>query len=848
MKPPNYKKLEAGYKDGAHLEKGWVLANHILVSFHVAFISSVLSLPLAHIFKTEVLTFIFRSPETAISALFMYISFHTGVAIHEMGHFLEAGRIAALNRSAQEEFNQKTNQGLVKRIFYYAKMFILTPYGKALGIKREGLNYYPDAPYNLAVAANGPKASRNASLFALPLAIMLLYFGLHFNHIPSLYVGRLCLGIGLVTLLDFFIADPGKYREFREREEKAKHKAEMVEKVSDWYRVSQSVKQRMLEERIQKAVHPSLGNVEAPWQFRNCGMGGRHTEKEYPESNISMQEGMFVILGAPNYEEAQEMTVKLQNRLKEIIEKGEGCRVMGIGLEGGLAPYIEKGGYPLPELRLWTMMKQSIEECGYKPGADIAIALDPAMSELQNAYREEYNMPDSVGTYLFWRDKARVIFSRDQVLEIYRKAIQEYEIPIISIEDGFAEDDYQGWQMLLEELGDRILVIGDDLVTTNDKTIEMSASQHLINTALIKANQIGTLYETILAVLVALGKNLELVVSHRSKSPNDDMEAQVALAVNALGLKAGGGANTERLVKYQKVLDLMNKLERGIALTSLKEGAKAIIRNFTSCEEPTNAGIPTVGVEVQVYSPETQLILEKRGATPLGTSAGAGEAIHLIDSLIEYAEYKEVADRHSDLFQKVEEGTYEFKKGVSESQVRETRNEKLIQLFAKSERYEGKGCLNAAENVVKIIAPKFEGKDLASLSLRDIDKTLLDLEREAAVRNGKLSPEAKEEAQVLVMQRKGTLGMNAILSVSLALARALSHIKGKELYELLREEMLSIVGGLAQDYNIAIEGREFSDYTRALRQVNGILEEQGKALYECLREQTGIYKGDSSLP
>ena len=320
MKPPNYKKLEAEHKGRAHLEKGWVLANHILVSFHVAFISSVLSLPLAHIFKTEVLTFIFRSPETAISALFMYISFHTGVAIHEMGHFLEAGRIAALNRSAQEEFNQKTNQGLVKRIFYYAKMFILTPYGKALGIKREGLNYYPDAPYNLAVAANGPKASRNASLFALPLAIMLLYFGLHFNHIPSLYVGRLCLGIGLVTLLDFFIADPGKYREFREREEKAKHKAEMVEKVSDWYRTSQSVKQRMLEERIQKAVHPSLGNVEAPWQFRNCGMGGRHTEKEYPESNISMQEGMFVILGAPNYEEAQEMTVKLQNRLKEIIE------------------------------------------------------------------------------------------------------------------------------------------------------------------------------------------------------------------------------------------------------------------------------------------------------------------------------------------------------------------------------------------------------------------------------------------------------------------------------------------------------------------------------------------------
>ena len=228
---------------------------------------------------------------------------------------------------------------------------------------------------------------------------------------------------------------------------------------------------------MQAATHPRLGVVSAPWQFRNCGMGGRHTEKEYPESNISMQEAMFLILGAVDSQEAQEMTVRLQNRLKEILEKAEGCRVMGIGLEGGLAPYVDRGEYELPELRLWAMMKQAIEECGYRPGSDVAIALDPALSELEIAYREEFDVPDSIGMYLFWRDHSKKVLDRDAVLAIYEQAIRELDIPILSIEDGFSEDDFEGWRLLLEKLGDRILVVGDDLVTTNDRTIEMAASQ-----------------------------------------------------------------------------------------------------------------------------------------------------------------------------------------------------------------------------------------------------------------------------------------------------------------------------------------------------------------------------------
>ncbi len=123
------------------------------------------------------------------------------------------------------------------------------------------------------------------------------------------------------------------------------------------------------------------------------------------------------------------------------------------------------------------MMKQTIEECGFRPGIDVAIALDPALSELEIAYREEFDVPDSIGMYLFWRDHAKKVMDRDAVLAIYEKAIFEYDIPILSIEDGFSEDDREGWHKLLDKLGDRVLVVGDDLVTTNDRTIEMAAAQ-----------------------------------------------------------------------------------------------------------------------------------------------------------------------------------------------------------------------------------------------------------------------------------------------------------------------------------------------------------------------------------
>jgi enolase len=824
------------------LQEGWVIANHVLVSFHIAFISSVLALPSAEILKGEVLKFIFVSPETIISALFMYISFHTGIALHEMGHFLTAAKLKALNDRSQEATESVMQGNTGKKVFGLIRIFLGAPFGKAMGIKREGLNYYPDAPYNFAVAAAGPRMSRNVASISLPLAFVFLSIGLVSNMIPAIYIGRLCLGIGIVSLLDFLLADPGKYKEFRERERRAKDKADSVVQGDTWWKSSIAARGRMINFRVQEITHPQLGPVSAPWQFRNCGMGGRHTEKEYPESNISMQEAMFLILGARDYQEAQEMTVRLQNRLKEIIEKAEGCRVMGIGLEGGIAPYIERGTYPLPEVRLWVMMKQTIAECGYRPGIDVAIALDPAMSELESAYRKQFKVPDSVGMYLFWRDKTQTVMDREEVLDLYIKAIRENEIPILSIEDGFSENDSEGWEKLLSTLGDRVFVIGDDLVTTNDATIELAASKRLINTALIKANQIGSLYETILAMLVAMGKGIELVVSHRSKSPNDDMEAQIALAVNALGLKAGGGANTERLIKYHAVTELMQRGMEGKKQNVMSSGQDPVVRKIYAYEEPTNAGIPTVGVAVELSLPDAGVSMKFRGATPLGTSAGTGEAIHLVDHVFERAEYPEMIDRHPSLFEEQEPGVYAFAKAIKEPEIKDLDDDELSALFKRTQRYDGKGCLNAIENVGTIIAPAFTGKKVTELTLKDVDRKLLSLELNVAQRRGKIDDAASQQERISVMQRKQNLGMNAMLSVSLALARGLAHLKGQALFEMLREEMLTIIEKLAHQNSIKIAGSRFSDYVDALQKVTRLIEGKGKELHQVLREMTGIYR------
>jgi len=877
---PDVSKQVPGY----YLEKGWVIANHILVSFHVAFISSVLSLPLDIIGKGKTLKFIFFSPETLISALFLWLTWHTGIAIHEMGHYLKAVKLDALNEKLLPEAKRNLAQPLLKRILWYLKMFTHIPYGKFPGVIKSSLNYYPNAPFNLAVSAAGPGASRNFSLLFLPLAGILLGFGLSAEVPISVYIGRLCLGLGAVGGLDFLIADPGKYKQFKERERLAKLRAAEVQvkaKPVGWIEQVASVKKRMQTTRMQVVDRKDGDIIWAPWQFRNSGMGGRHTEKEYPESNVSMQETMFVILSAKNYEDAQEMTVNLQNRLKEIIENAEGCRVMGIGLEGGLAPYVTKEeGDLVPEQRLWRMAKQAIIDCGYVPGADVALALDPAASELQNAYREEFEQSDAVGTYLFWRDKEKVVMSRDQVNELYRKTIEEDDVPIVSIEDGFAEDDDAGWALIMRELGEKIFIIGDDSVTTKDSSVEYGAENNLNNTLLCKANQIGSLSETLIAILVALGNTLEIVVSHRSKSPNDDMEAQIALAAFTMGLKAGGGANTERLFKYGAIMKIMAEAVREaqseVQHTSeedrnLEQDAenlvnRLVVTNVYAWEEATNAGIPTVGLKVSFGikgSRRFKNLFAFTGSTPLGTSAGTGEAIHLVDSVIDRSQITK--DEYLPLFKRAPDESYHFNKDVRKDEIDRYQDPHLSELYRRSQRYSGKGCLNAVDHVNNVLAQAFKGQRITDLTtLVNVDRELLHQERQIALERDQLRSGSSIDEQIDIMQRKGNLGMNAILSQSLALARLIAHMQGKELWEILRQSLTETMaktvaanGGreiLSEDivkklqpkhdqplWETLREQLSFEELMRGLQAVNRHKPKETK-LYELLREQLPIYE------
>lgn len=871
------------------LEAGHVIANHILVSFHAAFISGALSLPDDIATKWDVLKFLFMSPETLISLSFWWLSWHTGIAIHEMGHYLTAVKIDALNSAILADAKKAmAEKNIFKKLRWYLGMFAKIPYGQFKGVIKSGLNYYPDAPYNLRVAATGPAVSGKLALVGWTTAAALITGGLVSGNDLLTYLGRLALGIAAVGTLDFFRADPGKRKQYleqvRQQEEHARAYEQATKQGSqNWLDEVGNVRERMIETRPQIVTTQDGREIWVPWGFRNSGMGGRHTEKEYPESNISMQETMFIPLAAKSIAEAQEMTVKLQNTLKELIEAAEGGRVMGIGLEGGLAPYLAKGeGDKVPEQRLWRMAKEAIIKAGYRPGVDVAIALDPAASELEIAYREEFGQPDAVGMYLFWRSEDKVVMSRDEIFHLYKEAMEKDGVPIVSIEDGFAEDDDEGWRLIVRELGQKIFIIGDDQVTTKDESIERAADEGLNTTFLVKANQIGTLWETAVAVATAYGKGLDTVVSHRSKSPNDDMESMIALAIRAVGLKAGGGANTERLVKYQAVArvvaDALAKAKRGIIELNesnrVLEGELADVVNrlkitqITAWEEPTNAGIPTAKVRISFGIPGSQRFesfLSYEGSTPLGTSAGTGEAIHLVDSVI-YSQA--LTQKYPDLFIAQEDGSLRFKKGLKKSEIEGYQDDALTKLFERAQRFGGKGNFMAVDNVYQTIAPLYEGLGLAELgSIEDVDRLLLAAELKVAVDRGQIKPNASAKEKIVIMQRKGNLGMNAILSQSLATARLIAAMQGRELSDLFQETLLKLMaktiaanGGLdllpqevkarVEEAQSASSGKElwealvdvlsFDEIKAGLRAVNQSKQKNVK-LYELLRQQLDVY-------
>ena len=271
---------------------------------------------------------------------------------------------------------------------------------------------------------------------------------------------------------------------------------------------------------------------ELPVPMMNILNGGQHAG-----NNVDIQEFMIMPVGAPNFSECLRMNVEIYHALKSILkEKGLST---GLGDEGGFAPNLESNAEAL------DVIMEAIEKAGYKAGKDIMLAMDVAASEF---YKD--------GKYHMLAEGAPK--TSTQMVNYLADLVEKY--PIISIEDGLAEDDWKGWAALTKKLGDKVQLVGDDLFVTNAARLQMGIDKGVGNAILIKVNQIGTLTETFRAVELAKRHGYTAIVSHRSGETEDTTMADIAVALNAGQIKSGAPARTDRVAKYNQLLRIEEDL------------------------------------------------------------------------------------------------------------------------------------------------------------------------------------------------------------------------------------------------------------------------------------------------
>jgi enolase len=276
-----------------------------------------------------------------------------------------------------------------------------------------------------------------------------------------------------------------------------------------------------------------LGARRLPVPMMNILNGGVHAD-----NNVDFQEFMIMPVGAPKFSEALRMGVETFHTLKKVLhERGYSTAV---GDEGGFAPSLKSN------VEAIELILEAIEDAGYSPGHDIALALDPASSELYEG-----------GKYVFFKsDQSRK--SADEMIRLYADWVRQY--PIVSIEDGLAQDDWEGWKALTQELGSKVQLVGDDLFVTNAERLERGIQEGIANSILIKLNQIGTVTETIAAVELARQHGYTSVISHRSGETEDTFIADFAVGLNTGQIKTGSASRTDRVAKYNQLLRIEEEL------------------------------------------------------------------------------------------------------------------------------------------------------------------------------------------------------------------------------------------------------------------------------------------------
>ncbi|SHF14690.1 MULTISPECIES: phosphopyruvate hydratase [Caloramator] len=293
---------------------------------------------------------------------------------------------------------------------------------------------------------------------------------------------------------------------------------------------------RAAAESLGLPLYQYIGGVNAkvlPVPMMNILNGGKHAD-----NNVDIQEFMVMPVGAPNFSEALRMCAEVYHSLKKTLsEKGYNT---AIGDEGGFAPNLKSNEEAI------QVILEAVERAGYKPGEQVAIAIDAAATEL---YKED-------GKYHL-EGEGRVLTAAEMV-DFWAELVEKY--PIVSLEDGLAEEDWEGWKLLTEKLGSKIQLVGDDLFVTNTKRLSRGIEMGVANSILIKLNQIGTLTETLEAIEMAERAGYTAVVSHRSGESEDTTIADLVVATNAGQIKTGAPCRTDRVAKYNQLLRIEDEL------------------------------------------------------------------------------------------------------------------------------------------------------------------------------------------------------------------------------------------------------------------------------------------------
>lgn len=299
-----------------------------------------------------------------------------------------------------------------------------------------------------------------------------------------------------------------------------------------------NVAAKSLNIELYKYIGGISGN-NLPIPMMNVLNGGKHSD-----NNVNIQEFMIVPLNGSTFKEKMSIAVEIYHALKAILKRS-GLST-AVGDEGGFAPNLTSDEEAL------ELLVEAIESAGYKPGVDVSIALDVAATEmLEEAKKKEKN-----NSYLFW--KTNISKTTEEMILYYEELINKY--PIISIEDGLAEEDWIGWKELTNRLSDKIQLVGDDLFVTNINRLEKGIKNNIANSILIKPNQIGTLSETLDTIKYAKANGYSTIISHRSGETEDTSIADLAVATNSKYIKAGAPCRTDRVCKYNRLINIETML------------------------------------------------------------------------------------------------------------------------------------------------------------------------------------------------------------------------------------------------------------------------------------------------